>query len=85
MKQPKIALYLIIAGLLAFIGGLWLLMKKASEDSPVTDNHSAEHMAKMRAAKAAKKVEADIESVENELILDSKINLKTDESAINEN
>lgn len=82
MKNPKVALYLLIGGILSFVVGLWLLMKKRVD---TIDNNGAEHMAKMRAAKAAKKVESEIGETQQELILDSKINLNTDESVIAEN
>jgi len=55
-KKTSIAVYVVIAGVLALIAGLYFLGKK---ETPI-DNRSDDHMEKMRAAKAAKaKAEAE--------------------------
>lgn len=55
-KKTSIAVYVVIVGVLALVGGLYFLSKK---ETPI-DNRSDDHMEKMRAAKAAKaKAEAE--------------------------
>jgi len=62
-KKTSIAVYVVIAGVLALIAGLYFLGKK---ETPI-DNRSDDHMEKMRAAKAAKaKAEAEAEALTEE-------------------
>lgn len=71
-KKTSIAVYAIIAGVLALVSGLYFLGKK---ETPI-DNRSDDHMEKMRAAKAAKA------KAETEALTEEKIEENTEDESI---